>query len=548
MDFEKITDIWNAQEQPPVVTKETDLLNRLRKDHRQLERRLLWVNFQEVPLCVLLFLFFGGVGLVDSTSRWSCWVAAVLCLEVGVFLVVSTIRQKRKEAVFGNSVKDQLNRALSQARHREWLYRNNLWWYVSPIAIGVAAIFYQKMLADGSLLAGAICGVVVAVLYFFIYRMNRRIARREYRPRVQRLEAMLRHLDSTDVDEMDGLGGAHALHRAPLPPTKATLVDGSDMTKFIAGLIVGLIAGSIAGSIAGFFVGGVGAAYVFVTMTPQQKAPVELEFPDKPIKSAEELASFLEKHPYEVGYFAKNLATGKTTDRFGERPVCLASIVKIFCLTELYRQVHQNDLDLMQEITVPKRGPVTLQEAADLMIGQSDNAATDALADFLGHDNINRIPALLGIDSLSAEILPEDGVLQNVLDKRIFGKRIAKEGLPQHGTAKGIAEYFELLINRQVITEEVSDQIIEFFTRHPKPFSIHYAKEYTFAGKGGNILWTRPPKHYSMTGWGLFVQDKSGEYTVLCVWGEWFPENMPPPMQSEFLKYVTDCVISATGS
>ena len=88
----------------------------------------------------------------------------------------------------------------------------------------------------------------------------------------------------------------------------------------------------------------------------------------------------------------------------------------------------------------------------------------------------------------------------------------------------------------------------QVFSKHPKPFSTHYAGQYEFAGKGGNILWTRPPKHYSMMGWGLFVRKPSGDYIVSCVWGEWFPENTPPESQSEFLKYVTDCVISIVGS
>ena len=88
------------------------------------------------------------------------------------------------------------------------------------------------------------------------------------------------------------------------------------------------------------------------------------------------------------------------------------------------------------------------------MIGQSDNAATYALASFLDYENVNRIPALLNIDSLSKEVLPKSEVFSEVLDKRLFGKRIASENLPQHGTARAIAEYFELLIDKKVFSEE----------------------------------------------------------------------------------------------
>ena len=262
------------------------------------------------------------------------------------------------------------------------------------------------------------------------------------------------------------------------------------------------------------------------------------------LATIDDLNRFLNDQPYEIGFFAKNLSTGKTVDRFGDRYVCLASIVKIFCLTELYRQKHDKTLDINQKIEVPNHGSISLEKAADLMIGQSDNAATYALASLLGYENINCIPTLLNIDSLSKEVLPKNEVFREVLDKRLFGKRIASEGLPQHGSARAIAEYFELLINKKVFSEAISTDLIGFFSKHPKPFSKHYIGQYSFAGKGGNLLWTRPPKHYSMIGWGLFLKKPPEDYIVLCVWGEWFPENMPPEKQSEFLKYVTDCVIS----
>ncbi len=265
---------------------------------------------------------------------------------------------------------------------------------------------------------------------------------------------------------------------------------------------------------------------------------------ETPLSTIDDLNRFLDNQSYEIGFFAKNLSTGKTVGRFADRSVCLASIVKIFCLTELYRQKHDKTVDINQKIEVPNHGSISLEKAADLMIGQSDNAATYALASFLGYENVNRIPATLNIDSLSTEILPKSEVFHEVLDKRLFGKRIVSESLPQHGTATAIAKYFELLINKKVLSEAISTELINFFSRHPKPFSKHYAGQYSFAGKGGNLLWTRPPKHYSMIGWGLFLKKLPEDYIVLCVWGEWFPENMTPEKQSEFLKYVTDSVIS----
>lgn len=272
-----------------------------------------------------------------------------------------------------------------------------------------------------------------------------------------------------------------------------------------------------------------------------------LDLPDAPFQTAKGLSDFLDSQPYETGFYAKVLGEEGTLERFGERSVCLASIVKLFCLTEMYRQKHKQALDLARKIEVAEHGEISLAEAADLMIGVSDNPATYALADFLGWDNVNKIPSLLGIKTMSPNILPEERILRETLDIRITGNRIAEIGLPQHGTAKGMVEYLELLLNKKIISEAVSEDIITFLSAHPMPYSTHYAGKCEIAGKGGNILWTRPPKHFSMIGWAVFMKMPSGRCIELCLWGEWFPESMPPEQQTEFLKYVTDSVISLLG-
>ena len=309
------------------------------------------------------------------------------------------------------------------------------------------------------------------------------------------------------------------------------------MKIFAAGLILGLVVG--------IGLGGVGSVRWARAKArrPERSSAVAVILPAKPIENAQALAKCLDALPYEVGFFAKDLETGRITERFGDRAVCLASMVKVFCLTELYRQKHEEALAVSTKIRVPDHGDLSLTAAADLMIGQSDNAATHALAEFLGRVNVNRIPSLLGLDSLSGNILPSEAVLRQTLDKRIFGGRHAAAGLPQHGTARDMAGFFERLLDKRVISEAVSEDLVEFFSGHPMPYSNRYAGTYNFAGKGGNILWTRPPKHYAMMGWNLFVTKPSGGRLVLCVWGEWFPQNLDPEKQTEFLKFVTDSVI-----
>lgn len=289
---------------------------------------------------------------------------------------------------------------------------------------------------------------------------------------------------------------------------------------------------------------------------PADSVPVVVD--DGLFRTEASLSRFLDESGYEVGFFAKRLDQDRTVERSADREACLASMVKVFCLTELFRRADDGlDLDATM-LAVPGHGEMSLRKAADLMIGVSDNAATHALAEFLGREQVNAIPALLGIEGLAPEILPSESGLRDVLDQRVTGDRVAETGLAQHGTARAMATYYELLHARQVISPTVSRDLLAFLARHPKPFSRDYREAFRFGGKGGNILWTRPPRHYSMMGWGLLLTAPHGQPAglaepvavqqrgplALCVWGEWFPAEMPPPEQQAFLAAVTDSVIA----
>jgi hypothetical protein len=291
---------------------------------------------------------------------------------------------------------------------------------------------------------------------------------------------------------------------------------------------------------------------------PPATVPVSVD--DGLFHSEASLNTYLESCGYDVGYYAVDLAPNRVLQRLADREVCLASMVKVFCLTELFRQAEAGlNLDATT-IEIPGHGEQTLRQAADLMIGVSDNPATQALANYLGRDRVNAIPKLLGIEGISSNVLPEESRLHEILDERVQGERQAAEGLPMHGTARAVAEFYEQLYSHRVISPQVSRDLLSFFERHPKPFSREYREAFAFAGKGGNILWTRPPRHYSMMGWGLLLTDAHPEIVTgdnlppivvrergpiaLCVWGEWFPPEMSPQEQETVLARVTDSLIA----
>jgi hypothetical protein len=268
------------------------------------------------------------------------------------------------------------------------------------------------------------------------------------------------------------------------------------------------------------------------------------------ITTADRLVALAEACPAEVGFYGKNFTTGKTVEHRPDQPACLASIVKLFPLLEVMRRVEAGSLDLSAPITMEReegKETCTISETLDKMIGESDNEATSALAKLVGYDAINALPKELGIAGLSDQILPVPGVFAKVMDKRVYGLRTPKESdlLPQHGSARGIVRYLELLHKNQLVNERISRRVIEVFDRNPKYFAPYATPaNATSGGKGGDIIWIRPSRpQYIMAGWAILIRtEKVG--LGFCLWGEWFPANMNEVERWQWLSGLSDCIVN----
>jgi beta-lactamase class A len=112
-----------------------------------------------------------------------------------------------------------------------------------------------------------------------------------------------------------------------------------------------------------------------------------------------------------LGVWVKDLKTGRTIELRANEVFPTASSIKLAVLYELYRQVEEARLDL-SEVTRPPlprvRGGGVLQELGDhvslswrdlavLMMGWSDNEATNLLIERVGRDAVNRRLDALGL-------------------------------------------------------------------------------------------------------------------------------------------------------
>ncbi len=268
------------------------------------------------------------------------------------------------------------------------------------------------------------------------------------------------------------------------------------------------------------------------------------------IETSQELVTLSKSCPAEVGFYGVNFTTGKTIEYQGNQPACMASIVKIFVLLEVMRQADEDNLSLSESIVIERgaeKETCSIPNAIDKMIGISDNEATGALAKRVGYKQINALAKELSMEGISKDILPEPGILDSVLDKRVYKLRVVpKTELPaQHGTAKGIVQYFKLLHERKLINESISRKVLEAMERNPKYFASRATPEgYKSVGKGGGLSWKRPFRpEYNMGGWGSYIYDEN-EALAFCLWFEWFPEGMKQREQSEWTSGLSDCMVN----
>ncbi|MEM7095137.1 MAG: hypothetical protein AAF567_19215 [Actinomycetota bacterium] len=179
---------------PEAPTRPNELAASVADAHRKDQRRLLWLNVQEViPAFGLAALL--GAWSIGAPAPWAVLTASGISLGVGGYLLTSSIRHHRIDQRFGGSMRAQLVQRLEQVRHRAALYRSVAWWYLAPIAFAIVLLRYGtagELRLKGPDLAYY---AFVAVFGAGLYVVNRRVGRKHYEPEVERLSGLLAEID-----------------------------------------------------------------------------------------------------------------------------------------------------------------------------------------------------------------------------------------------------------------------------------------------------------------------------------------------------------------
>ena len=176
----------------------------------------------------------------------------------------------------------------------------------------------------------------------------------------------------------------------------------------------------------------------------------------------EEILKSIDFEKMKCSFVVKNLKTGECASYNDKQVVPSASIIKVFIMGEILRQVKEGKLSLKQRIVVEKDVKVpfsiltilddgnsySLADIITLMIVQSDNTASNILSDLAGMDNVNNFIRSLGL---------KDSVLQ----RKMMDFNARKEGRENYTTASEMSEMMELLYNGKVVDKDISAYMLD---------------------------------------------------------------------------------------
>jgi membrane protein implicated in regulation of membrane protease activity len=162
---------------------------------RKMAGRLFWRDLREIVAGAFVVAVFSSAALRKGPKGWPLWVSSALVLGVTVFFILERFRSRRSRVGPGVPLLAKIESDLAELRHQHRLLMNVGTWYLGPIvlswAIALADSGFHGMSGGlrTPLAMGAYAGSSL-LLFWFIWKLNRRAARKNLEPKIAELEAM----------------------------------------------------------------------------------------------------------------------------------------------------------------------------------------------------------------------------------------------------------------------------------------------------------------------------------------------------------------------
>lgn len=204
MNLNDYEGIWKRQPLPVGATADAaELRATFETKHRKLAGSLLMRDILEAAAGLLVAGVFGKIWWHIGAAGWPLALAIALLLGVSGFFARERLRARRLRLGADAPMLAKIDADITELRHQRRLLLNLGSWYLAPIAaamvifvIAVARLlppeFLQALRNQPSALAW-IAGylfVVMPLLFWGIWTMNRHAARKQIEPRITELEKL----------------------------------------------------------------------------------------------------------------------------------------------------------------------------------------------------------------------------------------------------------------------------------------------------------------------------------------------------------------------
>ncbi len=203
------------------------------------------------------------------------------------------------------------------------------------------------------------------------------------------------------------------------------------------------------------------------------------------------IESIIDSTEANVGVAIKDLNNQDVILINKERIFPSASLIKLFILTEVCRQVKEDKIKLSKEITLTDKVKVdgdgilkelnsghkfTIEELLTLMIILSDNTATNIIIDLIGMEAINNLIKSLGFNS-------------TILQRKMMDSEAVKANKENYTNANDTLNLLDLLYRGELIDEESSAFMIDILKRQQVKgrLDLYLSEDVPIAHKTGDL-------------------------------------------------------------
>ena len=209
MSLDRYQQAWKAGALQVQVTFDTDLISQeVQQSHEAFRSMIFWRDFREVgtSLVMIPIWFVMGIGM---SLPWSWYLTVPAMLWIAGFMLVDRRRHPQRSSDPGEPLLFYVKESLTQVEHQIWLLRNVFWWYLLPPSISLMAFFTHVAWEStkswwGCILVSGFFGVVLFLVYGWIYWLNQWAVRKQLEPRQNDLQKLINNMEE-EKGVSDGL-------------------------------------------------------------------------------------------------------------------------------------------------------------------------------------------------------------------------------------------------------------------------------------------------------------------------------------------------------